>query len=210
MESPFFVAKYNQHKRFLLCKDSLTGTVVDFGCGGKPFKKYLPNQVYIGIDNRYGTPDIVADVTNVPQLENEMADSVICSEVLEHLSQPLKCVQEMTRVLKKGGHIYITVPMYWYLHYLPNDYWRFTSFSLMAIMENFNFKVKQLGRYGGLNYFIACRIVETIYNGLHKIFGKKISLFLLAPVQIIFYLYSKFDYFNKRDAAGWYLLAEKA
>jgi len=170
--------------------------------------KYLPDQKYIGIDNQFGIPDIVANVTNVP-LEDESADSVICSEVLEHLPAPMDCVKEMTRVLKTGGNIYITVPMYWYLHYIPNDFWRFTSYSLTAIMDRFGFRITELGRYGGLNYFIASRIGETIYNGFRKIFGKKIALILLVPIQILLYIYSMLDYFNKRDAAGWYLLAEK-
>ena len=208
MESPFFVAKYNQHKQFLLCRDHLKGTVVDMGCGKKPFQKYLPDQIYIGVDNSHGNPDIVASVTKVP-LEDNYADSIICSEVLEHLPEPMRAMDEIKRLLKTGGHLYLTVPMMWYLHYMPHDYWRFTNFSLLAIMSKYGFKVKYMNRYGGLNYFIACRIGETIYNGLQKFFKQKMALILLAPIQMLLYGYSKLDKWNKRDSAGWVILAEK-
>lgn len=186
----------------------MEGTIVDFGCGKKPFKQYFPNQRYVGIDNRYGNPDFVASVFHSP-FKNNSADTVICSEVLEHINEPLKVVKEIHRVIKKGGHLYLTVPMYWYQHYQPNDFWRFTQFSLMAILSQFNFRIKYLNRYGGLNYFIACRISETIYNLFRKCFKNKTALVLLAPFQLLLYFYSLLDKYNKKDVAGWVVLAEK-
>lgn len=207
MESPFFVAKYNQHKEFLKCSKFLEGTVVDIGCGKMPFKKYLPDRDYVGVDDSF-TADIKADATKIP-LEDGYADAVICSEVLEHLPQPILAVREIRRLLKAGGHAYITVPMYWPLHYQPRDFWRFTNFSLMTIMAQYDFKIKYMNRYGGLNFFIACRISETVYNLFRKLFSEKISLILLAPIQVILWGYAKLDKFNKRDTAGWVLLAER-
>ena len=185
----------------------MKGRVVDLGCGSKPFKQYLDGE-YIGVDNANGTPDIVASVTKVP-LEDECADSVICSEVLEHLPQPDLCLKEIVRLLRKDGYVYITVPMYWYLHYMPNDYWRFTNIALISMLTKNGLRIKYLNRYGGLNYFIAARISESIYDQLKKIVNKTIALKLLMPLQILLYWYSLLDKFNKRDTAGWVILAQK-
>jgi len=200
------VAKYNQRKQFLLCKRFLKGKVVDVGCGKKPFKEYFED--YIGVDVT-GSPDIVASVTDLP-LKDDSADSVICSEVLEHVSNTPKAMDEISRITKKGGHLYLTVPMYWYLHYIPNDYWRFTCYSLKLIVEKFGFDVKYINRTGGLNFFIANRISETIFDMFNKVFSRRVSLILLVPFQLILYAYSKLDKFNRRDAAGWVLLATKS
>jgi len=177
------------------------------GCGNRPFEKYIDGY-YVGVDNSHGKPDVVASVLHAP-IKDEVADSVICSEVLEHIHKPMDCLREIHRILKKGGVLYLTVPMYWYQHYQPHDYWRFTMYSLISLISSTGLRVFYMNRYGGLNYFIVCRIVESIYYQLRKWFNSKISLILLAPLQILGYWYSKLDKFNKKDVAGWVVLAKK-
>ena len=57
-------------------------------------------------------PDIVADITNMPQIADESCSEVVASHVLEHLAWPesFKALTEMTRILKIGGVIKIAVP----------------------------------------------------------------------------------------------------
>lgn len=57
-------------------------------------------------------PDIVADITDMPQIADKSCSEVVASHVLEHLSWPesFKALVEMGRILKIGGIIKIAVP----------------------------------------------------------------------------------------------------
>ena len=76
-----------------------------------------------------------------------------------------------------------------------------------------------MNRYGGLNIFITLRISETIFMALMQISkiimlrGRKrerLCLIILISVQILLYIYATiFDFFNKWDAAGYSVLAQK-
>jgi len=49
------------------------------------------------------------DIHNIP-FEDNVFDSVVCTEVLEHTLSPLKALEEMHRVLRPGGYLIISVP----------------------------------------------------------------------------------------------------
>ncbi len=53
-----------------------------------------------------------SDVTRLP-FKSESYDSIICSEVLEHIHDDRKAISEIIRILKPGGNLVISVPRYW-------------------------------------------------------------------------------------------------
>jgi ubiquinone/menaquinone biosynthesis C-methylase UbiE len=79
--------------------------------------------------------DIVCDITDIPEPDSSF-DAILCSEVFEHLTDPLQALDEFRRLLKPGGKIILTAPFsslvhfapyhfatgfsrYWYEHHLP-------------------------------------------------------------------------------------------
>ena len=200
-----YVAKKVMLNKFLKYRKHLGDSVIDIGCGKQPFKKYFKD--YVGLDHK-NYADIIGDVGELP-FKDECTDTVICSEVLEHVWNPFAAMHEISRILKKDGMLYLTVPMYWYMHYEPNDYWRFTFYSINNMLMSNKFRLFLVDRTGGLNYFIANRIGETLCYCVEKIVGRKIAIILIAPMQLLLYAYSKLDKFNKRDIAGWIFLARK-
>jgi len=54
--------------------------------------------------------DVVADGRDLPMKDKEF-DGVIILDVLEHVEGPEKMVKEAVRVLKKGGVLYVTIPL---------------------------------------------------------------------------------------------------
>ncbi|WP_343614680.1 methyltransferase domain-containing protein [Novosphingobium sp.] len=75
-------------------------------------QKYKPDGFKtVDIDDTH-SPDIVADVTNMPQIESNSADEVVAGHVLEHIDWPdsFKAIAEFTRVLKIGGKLRISIP----------------------------------------------------------------------------------------------------
>ncbi|MGD9366985.1 MAG: methyltransferase domain-containing protein [Desulfobacteraceae bacterium] len=53
-----------------------------------------------------------ADITRLP-FKAHSFDLVICSEVLEHISEHGRAIREITRVLKPGRHLVVSVPRRW-------------------------------------------------------------------------------------------------
>lgn len=53
----------------------------------------------------------VSDITRLP-FKDESFDVVICSEVLEHIPDHLRAVNELLRVLKAGKSLVVSVPRY--------------------------------------------------------------------------------------------------
>ena len=52
-----------------------------------------------------------ADIRNLP-FPNHSFQAVICSEVLEHIPEHHRAVDELDRILRPGGHLIISVPRY--------------------------------------------------------------------------------------------------
>lgn len=112
------------------------GKTLDIGCAGGRHSKYFPHR--IGIDIKK-TPavDIVADAHNLHMFKDDEFDCVICIEVLEHLHDPQKAINEMYRVLKKSGILILTTRFLFPLHDIPYDYYRFTKYGLEHLLSKF-------------------------------------------------------------------------
>ena len=93
------------------------GHILEIGCGISPLTKGADSIVYLDISpgalmnlkavhcGRF----VAADAAFLPFRE-EGFDTVICSEVLEHLHDDLKAIEESARVLRRGGSLLLTFP----------------------------------------------------------------------------------------------------
>lgn len=94
---------------------------------------------YIGIDERPGQGvDEVLSADNLDiRFESQWFDAVICTEVLEHAKNWRQLIQQILRVLRVGGSLFITcrAPGYPY-HEEPNDFWRFTCDDISNIFKD--------------------------------------------------------------------------
>lgn len=134
----------------------MCGTVMDLG--GKRSNKrgtFSPPEEqaytwqYINLDMST-QPDIYADVTHVPA-QSESVDCIVCTEVLEHLPNPQACVDEIYRLLKKGGLAFVSVPFFYPVHADPYDFQRFTEDGLRHLFRNFSsVEVLRMGGYAGV------------------------------------------------------------
>ena len=76
-------------------------------CFLKRFKKL--NHDYTTADLYSPIADVKADITNLP-FENDSFDVIFCNHVLEHIPDDTKAMQELYRVLKKGGMGIFQIP----------------------------------------------------------------------------------------------------
>ncbi len=66
----------------------------------------------------YGKLDYVSDILDVP-VEDASFDCILCTEVLEHVPEPIKAVHELARILRPGGRLIITAPLGCGVHQEP-------------------------------------------------------------------------------------------
>ncbi len=139
------------------------GKMLDVGAGRSVYKQFIPKTVeYRSMDfqetqNEYEKNqklDYIGDAQNMPIADNHF-ETILCTEVLEHLPHPEKAAQEIIRVLKPGGHAIITVPFLGYYHNEPWDYYRFTSHGLRALFENDTIKIIHEEPLGGFFVYVG-------------------------------------------------------
>jgi SAM-dependent methyltransferase len=95
--------------------------------------------------------DIVSDIVNIP-LESKSIDAILCSEVFEHLPNPVLAIQEFSRLIKKDGHLIITAPFCSVTHFSPYFYSTgFSKYYYEHHLEANGFEIKDIV-YNG-NYF---------------------------------------------------------
>lgn len=145
-----------QPDRYLLDKQIkkagkyITGRVLDVGAGEfNRYSGYFKFLEYVRMDPRHVEhADVVGSADNIP-LPDQSFDSVVCTQVFEHLEFPEKSAHEIHRVLKTGGHLLVTVPQMNELHEEPYDFFRYTKFGLRSLFENAGFRVIEMDQRGG-------------------------------------------------------------
>ncbi len=138
------------------CKD-----IYDLGQPGPGMKDFFLHNNYQTIDiNENGKPDIIGDVHHLPLPDNS-ADAILASSLLEHCHSPHIVVEEMKRVLRPRGRIFITVPFIHPYHgglnrgtYCP-DYYRFTKDGVMYLFRDFEIEITSDGGFfTSMSYFL--------------------------------------------------------
>ncbi|MGW8179661.1 MAG: class I SAM-dependent methyltransferase, partial [bacterium] len=124
---------------------STASVVLDAGAGEARFRSYFSNCKYIALDSGvgdadwdYSQVDVHGDLSMIPAA-SEIADIVLNVQVLEHVPEPAKVLAELFRVLKPGGSLFLTAPQGLHEHQQPNDYYRFTRFSLLQLLRDAGF-----------------------------------------------------------------------
>ena len=152
------------HASLKQCEAYVKGVTLDVGCGHKPYEKtfFSGAEKYIGMDylTDRSKPDVVGSATDIP-LGDASFDTVVCTEVLEHVPDPLKALREMYRVLKPGGYLVLTTPMYWPRHEVPYDYFRYPYDGLLHLVKTSGFELAQLYNRGHSYAFIGQVIQQT-------------------------------------------------
>jgi ubiquinone/menaquinone biosynthesis C-methylase UbiE len=109
--------------------------ILDAGAGEQRYRKHCAHLQYVaqdfggydGVGNaeglhqgswNYGTLQIVSDITAIPE-PAESFDAIMCTEVLEHVPDPLKALDEFARLLRPGGQLILTAPFASLVHFAP-------------------------------------------------------------------------------------------
>ncbi len=121
--------------------------ILDFGCGGSPYRSLFPNADYrradiAGVDQL----DYEIPLTSGPFSLQESAntfDVILSSQVLEHVLFPEYYLDEAYRLLKPGGKFIITTHGIFEDHSCPGDYHRWTDSGLTQLLQSRGFKIHE-------------------------------------------------------------------
>ncbi len=121
------------------------------------------------------TPIIQGSITELP-FENENFDLVCAFDVIEHVADHAKAVDEMIRVCKPGGHIAITVPAYkflWGEHDVINQHFkRYTRYELLELFKKHKGKIIYHSYFNSL-LFIPIAAFRLLANLIKKLKSNK-------------------------------------
>lgn len=129
--------------------------LVDIGCDQKPYQSIFSPYIshHIGIDlaeSRHvnSAVDIIGSAYHT-NLDDLSCDVVLCTEVLEHLEDPLCAIKEMHRILKFHGKVILTAPFFWPVHEAPRDFYRYSEYGLRYLFEQGGFEIVELRPLSG-------------------------------------------------------------
>lgn len=143
-------------------------SLLDAGAGEQPYKKYCQHLHYVSQDFAqynpeakkeglqmqhwdYGKLDIISDVTAIPRPDGSF-DAVLCTEVIEHIVNPIEAIKEFARLLKPGGQLLLTAPFCSMTHFAPYHFYSgYNRFFYETVLSQQGFDIAEMEENG--NYF---------------------------------------------------------
>lgn len=137
------------------------GVMLDVGCGLKPYEKDFGPYVkeYIGLEYspdsgyRGNRADLCGDAAALP-LNSESVDTILCTEVFEHLPDPESAMKEFARVLRPGGVLITTAPFAFPIHD-AYDFFRYSPDGLAVMMRRYGLEVEKIEALSGTGLTLA-------------------------------------------------------
>jgi SAM-dependent methyltransferase len=177
--------------------------VVDLGAGKMPYRKLFSDCQYVPLDFENRTEDqkvILTDLNNKIDMASNFADVILCTEVLEHINEANLFCREIYRLLKKNGHLILTVPFVWPLHEEPNDYCRYTKYKLHDLLDRLGFTDIRIIESNGN----CSTLVQLTINQLKSRFWLPIIIVFNFFVRLVVKIET-----NKDLPLEYYLIAKK-
>jgi len=138
------------------------GKLLDLGCGKVPlflaYKDYVTENICVDWEHTSHQSEYLdseCDLTTALPFKDGEFDTILLSDVLEHVPQPEHLWGEMSRLLAPGGRVIVNVPFYYWLHEQPYDYYRYTEFALRRFVERSGLCLLRLDAIGGAPEIIA-------------------------------------------------------
>ncbi len=162
------------------------GRLIDLGCGRVPFyeayRPYVSEAICVDWGNtthQSNYLDYECDLTSRLPFHDDEFDTILLSDVLEHIPEPERLWAEMARLLRPGGVLLLNVPFYFRVHEEPYDSSRYTEFALRRFAENHGFRVEVLRPVGGTPEIFADLV------GKHARFVPLIGIALMSFVHAL-------------------------
>lgn len=190
------------------------GIVLDIGGRDRgKFKKpknKVEKWIFADIEKNFN-PDIVLDVSNMPQVETGSIDVVSSMELFVHTENMELGINECFRVLKNGGYMVMSVPLLCQIQKDPVDYQRWTEEKWRKELKKIGFKIENF-EITGRFFSILGDMLKNLIKSLPILF--KYPLFLFFPLIDIMVLFDKTDFAKNNNRinkfhGGYFIIVKK-
>lgn len=187
------------------------GRLLDLGCGNVPlYEMYRPSissAICVDWPNSYhgrAHVDVACDLNQPFPFASSSFDTIVVSDVMEHLFDYQTVWSEMARLLRPSGRLIVGVPFLYWLHEEPFDHFRPTEFALRRYCEQHGFRIVTLAPYGG-----ACDVIFDIvakHLGVSAILARGFYWIGRAVLPLAGHLTARTD---RKFPLGYLLVAER-
>jgi len=192
---PYFLDEISIFSSISNNQKFIKGKLLDIGCRDKPYEDMFEVKKYIGIDIvKSDRVDIVCDAINMP-FKKEEFDSVFSTQVVTDIYQIDKLFDEVFRVLKRKGHLMLTVEFVMGLNDEPYDFYRFTKHFYKKKLLEKKFKEVEIVETApdcfSVGYLFNCSLWKSYLNIRYKLLKAILFPFLLLAFvsnNIFFYI----------------------
>jgi len=187
----------------------ISGKTLDFGAGSAKYRSIIKQRAteYLAFDMVPGKNiDVVGDALNAP-FEAETFNTIVSTQVLEHVEKPWLMVKEIRRLLKENGICILTAPFLVPYHADPHDYFRYTKDGLESLFKNEGFEIIECDYYDKL-FATLTEMMRFVFFNRYK---KKPSVLAERFMEYSAKFAKLLDKFVKTDIvyANVYIVAKK-
>ncbi|MEO6547800.1 MAG: class I SAM-dependent methyltransferase [Ferruginibacter sp.] len=192
-------------------KEFVKGDLLDVGCGNKPYEKWYKqvSDSQVGCDiiqSNENRVDVICLATDLSFADNSF-DTVLCTQVMEHVFDHHALLSEAYRVLRPGGHIILTVPFCWEIHEAPYDFFRVTRHGLEELFKEQDFKIDKIKANGGKWAAAFQMFINTVYSTFRSKTAKaKILKIIFMELRFTWLLNKIAIWLDKRYFDEWWTL----
>jgi len=167
------------------------GALLDLGCGTVPlfgvYRDLITDVVCVdwAAGGDVSHLDYAVDLNGPIPLPDGQFDTILATDVLEHISRPAHLFQEISRLLRANGVLIAGVPFLYWIHEEPHDYYRYTEFALRQLCEESGLTVLSVDPYGGAPEVVLDTVVKTVSFGRlgTTAFGRWLATTMMAVGQ---------------------------
>jgi len=210
--------RYREHIRRLrpfledLSRDLNVGDgsrVLDYGAAESPYRDFFPRAAtYVAADlpgNPRADLTLAADGT-LPAPDGSF-DTILSTQVLEHVPDPARYLSEAHRLLRPGGRILVSTHGVFIYHPDPEDYWRWTAAGLEQQLTNAGFRVVRVEGMLGLLPMGLQLVQDAIYWHLPRLLRAPFALLMQGLIALADRLHG--DESRRYNAQVYGVVAEK-
>ena len=148
--------------------DPQNAVLLDLGCGRQPHRSLYDSLFKTIVTADFAVRSKIGvqiDVSALPFRDSSF-DVILLTEVIEHLQDTALALTEISRVLRRGGHLLITWPFIYPLHELPGDYNRYTEYGMERLLKHAGLRVENIQRRGDVLCVLLAIGEQFVFNGL--------------------------------------------